>query len=298
MEPLWAWRVLGLAPGAGPDEVRHAFRVGAQLLHPDRVADLSDDVRADAHRRMSELAEAYRVCAAVAVGAPPPPPRAHEPEPHAGPLRSVGGTAAALLDDARAALALARTWEDARAVVTALEQVADAWPGTAEGDAARVLLVTSPVVAGGLSARERAGHLVLVVDPFARVEAWESLSGRDELAVAQVVHAHPTADDDLRRRARARLAELGDWATLANDADPDFRRTAAARLLLRDAASLAERAPWLSRRERAAFDAEYAAWRASVATVGADLGATGLRSDLDHADDRIRDALSPARAAR
>lgn len=296
MEPLWAWRVLGLAPGAGPDEVRHAFRVGAQLLHPDRVEDLSDDVRADAHRRMSELAEAYRVCAAVAVGAPPPPPRAHEPEAPAGPLRSVGGTAAALLDAARAALARAGSWEDARAVVTALEQVADAWPGTAEGDAARVLLVTSPVAAGGLSARERAGHLVLVVDPFARVDAWESLSGRDELAVAQVVHAHPTADDDLRRRARVRLAELGDWSTLTNDADPDFRRTAAAHLLLRDAASLAERAAWLSRRERAAFDAEYTAWHASVVALA---GLTAdLVADLAAADGRIRNALSTLAKAR
>ena len=46
MEPAWAWRVLGLAPGAGPRDVRHAFRVAAQLLHPDRVADLSDAVRA------------------------------------------------------------------------------------------------------------------------------------------------------------------------------------------------------------------------------------------------------------
>jgi hypothetical protein len=298
VEPLWAWRVLGLAPGAAPEQVRHAFRVAAQLLHPDRVADLGDDVRAEAHRRMSELADAYRVCAAVAVGAPPPPPRAHTTEPPAGPLRPVGGQAEVLLNAARSALARAASWEDARAVVTALEQVADAWPGTAEGDRARVLLVTSPVAAGALSARERAGHLVLVVDPAARVEAWESLTGRDELAVAQVVHAHPTADDDLRRRASRRLAELDDWATLANDADPDFRRTATAHLLLRDAASMAERAPWLSRRERAAFDAEYAAWRASVTAVASDLGATGLRSDLAHADDRIRDALSPARAAR
>jgi hypothetical protein len=296
VEPLWAWRILGLAPGATPDEVRHAFRVGAQLLHPDRVADLSDDVRNDAHRRMSELAEAYRVCAAVSVGAPPPPPRTQPTDVPAGPLRSVGGQAAVLLGAARDALARAGTWERRRAVVTSLEQVADAWPGTAEGDAARVLLVTS-AVAATLPARERAGHLVLVADPFARVEAWESLSGRDELAVAQVVYAHPTADDDLRRRARQRLAELADWATLAADPDPDFRRTAAAHLLLRDAASLAERAPWLSRRERPEFDAEYAAWRERATAVLAEEIAAGLRADLAAADDRIRVALS-ATAAR
>lgn len=285
MEPAWAWRVLGLAPGAAPDDVRRAFRVSARLVHPDRVRDLSADVRAEAHRRMVELAEAYRICTALATGAPLPPPRETE-----GPLRPAGTQAAELLAKVRRDLAVAEGWAASREVVTTLEQVADAWPGTTEGDAARVLLVTSAAAAAALSARERAGHLVLVLDAAARNDAWESLYGRDELAVAQVVYAHPTADDDLRRRARTRLVELGDWATLAADPDPDVRRTAAARLLLQQSRSLAERAPWLSRRERPAFDAEYDAWRDRVAAL--DGLAPGLREELAAAEATIREGYA------
>ena len=287
MDAAAAWRVLGLAPGAAPQDVRRAFRVSAQLMHPDRVRDLSDEVRAEAHRRMVELAEAYRICTALAAGAPPPPPRTVADE---GPLRSGGDQAAELLAAARRDLATADGWAESRAVVTALEQVADAFPGTAEGDAARVLLVTSPAAAAALSARERAQHLVLILDETARTDAWESLYGRDELAVAQVVYAHPTADDDLRRRARTRLVELGDWATLAGDADPDVRRTAAARLLIQQSRSLAERAPWLSRRERPAFDAEYDAWRDRVAAL--DGLAPGLRDELVEAEATIREGYA------
>ncbi len=280
MSPALAWHTLGLAPGASPADVRRAFRVAAQLLHPDRADGLGDDVRAEAHRRMVELAEAYRVCTALAAGAPPPPPRSDDVAANG--LRSAGEQAASMLASAREALRHADGWDAAREAVVALEQIADAWPGTAEGDAARVLLVGNAVA---LSARERAGHLVLVLDPAARDEAWDSLSGRDELAVAQVVYAHPIADESLRRKARQRLMELDDWATVAADDDPDVRRTAAAHLLLRDSLSLADRAPWLSRRERAGFDAEYAAWRARVASLGH--VADSLREDLATADAKI-----------
>jgi hypothetical protein len=317
MEPAWAWRVLGLAPGAAPGEVRHAFRTAAQLLHPDRVSDLSDDVRAEAHRRMVELADAYRICTALAAGAPPPPPRVARDDSaatDAGPLRAAGGQAATLLAEARRDLTDVRPWDAfrrgeptpldwdgnaalSRTVVARLEQVADAWPGTAEGDAARVLLVTSAAAANALSTRERAGHLVLVSDKTAQEEAWESLWGRDELAVAQVVYAHPTAADDLRRRATHRLAELDDWATLAADPDPDIRRNAAAHLLLQESRALAERAAWLSRRERAAFDAEHAAWRTRVDAVAEHLAAS-LRDDLVRADARIAEALTSRPKAR
>jgi hypothetical protein len=316
VEPAWAWRVLGLAPGASPGEVRHAFRTAAQLVHPDRVRDLGDDVRAEAHRRMVELADAYRVCAALAAGEPAPPPRAVRDVPSGDgeTLRDAGGQAATLLDKARRDLGLVRPWDTfrrgeptpldwdanaalSREIVTTLEQVADAWPGTAEGDAARVLLVTSAAAANALSARERAGHLVLVADRAAQEEAWESLWGRDELAVAQVVYAHPTAGDDLRRRATHRLAELDDWATLAADPDPDIRRNAAAHLLLQESRSLAERAAWLTRRERPAFDAEHAAWRTRVNAVAEHLAAS-LRDDLVRADARINDALTARPKAR
>jgi hypothetical protein len=314
VEPVEAWRVLGLRPGSSADDVRRAFRVAAQILHPDRVADCSPDVQAEAQRRMVELGEAYRVCAAVSRGAPPPPPRAHgqqQNEPP-GPLHSVGGRAAALLDEARRTLLSVASsdvyrasrptvlsWDDnsaaSREVVTMLEQVADAWPGTAEGDAARVLLVVSAAARNSLSPRERAGHLVLVVDVAARDDAWEALTGRDELAIAQVVYRHPTANPDLRARARKRLAELDDWATLASDDDEGVRATARGQLLLQQGRLLAERATWLSRRERPAFDDDLHAWRAEVSAlaVGVD---ERLTDQLARTDRAIVDALAPKAA--
>jgi hypothetical protein len=300
VEPVWAWRVLGLAPGSTPDDVRRAFRQAAQLLHPDRATDLPADVRAEAARRMTELAEAYRVCTAISRGAPPPPPRASDRSDAMplGTLRAVGGQAARMLADVHVQLQRLAPWdafraglptalsqqdnaEASREVVTLLEQIAGAWPGTAEGDTARALLVTSVAARNSLSTRERAGHLVLVVDITARDDAWDALAGRDELAVAQVVHDHPTASDDLRRRARDRLIDLDDWVSLARDGDPDIRRTASAHLLMEQGRVLSERAQWLGKRDRPAYDDDIAGWRAAAAQVSADpaLPAT-LRSQL------------------
>lgn len=318
MEPVWAWRVLGLRPGSAPDEVRRAFRLAAQLLHPDRAAGLPDEVRGEAARRMTELAEAYRVCSAVSRGAPPPPPRSNAAfdDGPAGVLRPVGGQAARMLADAEQQLSRLAPWdafraglptalgqqdnaEASRAVVTLLEQIAAAWPGTAEGDAARVLLVTSVAARNSLSTRERAGHLVLVVDDAARDEAWDALSGRDELAVAQVVHDHPTAADDLRRRARERLVDLDDWASLVRDGDPDVRRTARAHLLLQRARVLVDRAEWLSRKDRAAYDDDVAGWQRDAVPLVADAALPEeLRSRLATAGLSIASAARrPARRA-
>jgi len=286
MEPAWAWRTLGLEPGASATEVRHAFRLAAQILHPDRVSELGEEVRAEAHRRMVELADAYKVCLG---GAAPRIVVADD----GGLLPSAGDQARDLLAAALDDLPNVTTWERARAVVTTLEQVAHAWPGTAEGDEARVLLVTSVAATMALSARERAGHLALVVDRDARDRAWESLWGRDELSVAQVIYAHPTADEELRRTARSRLVELEDWASLSTDDDADVRRVALANLLLQEARALVERAPWLSRRERAAFDEQFALWRRRQA----DLGHLGddLRDELAHAERRIANARARER---
>lgn len=286
MQPAWAWRVLGLPPGSAPDDVRRSFRLAAQLLHPDRAGDLPAEVRAEAARRMTELAEAYRVCSAVSRGAPPPPPRAadRDHDVPVGTLRAVGGQAARMLSDAQHLLARLAPWdafragmptrlsqqdnaEASREVVTLFEQIAAAWPGTAEGDAARVQLVMSIAARNSLSTRERAGHLVLVVDDAARDDAWDALAGRDELAVAQVVHDHPTASDDLRRRARERLIDLDDWASLVRDEDPDVRRLASAEMLLQQSPVLVDRAEWLSRRDRSAYNDDTVGWRHRAASL-------------------------------
>lgn len=288
MEPAWAWRTLGLEPGASTTEVRRAFRLAAQILHPDRVADLSEDIQAEAHRRMVELADAYRVCSGLA-------PAGRDPRISVADdgLASAGSQAKDLLAGAKAALPDADTWERARAVVTTLEQVAHAWPGTAEGDEARVLLVTSRAAQMALSGRERAYHLALVVDRDQRERAWESLWGRDELTIAQVLYAHPTVDDELRRTARTRLVELEDWASLSADEDADVRRIAHAHLLLQEARSLVERAAWLSRRERGAFDEEFAHWRRRFSEIGH--LTDELRDELAHAERRIVSARARER---
>lgn len=54
------WRVLGLAPGAGPDEVRHRFRLLSRVWHPDRFADGPAELRAEAEAMMARLNRAHR----------------------------------------------------------------------------------------------------------------------------------------------------------------------------------------------------------------------------------------------
>ncbi len=305
MDPVWAWRVLGLPPGSPAAEVKSAFRRAAHLLHPDRVGDLPADVRREAHRRRGELAEAYRVCVEGASRRA----RVHVDEPPApGPMPAAAGNAAAMLHTAEERLRVltARHGGDVgspaegREVTKLLEQVAAAWPGTREGDRARLLLVTSVAARSTLSARERAGHLVLVVDPVARATVWDQLHSRDELAIAQVVHAHPTAPQDLHRQARSVLAELGDWASLVTDDDPDVSRSATARLLLAEAVALRDRAEWLSKRERPGFLAEVDAWLERYAAVGSALGDRALLADLDATAATLRVLLrpTPTRAAR
>lgn len=51
--------ILGLAPGASEEEIRHAFRRLAKLWHPDRYRMAPDDLRQQAERRMRRLTEAY-----------------------------------------------------------------------------------------------------------------------------------------------------------------------------------------------------------------------------------------------
>jgi len=53
--------VLGVAPDASPDEVRKAFRERVRACHPDRVANLDEDLRRLAEEKMVELNEAYAV---------------------------------------------------------------------------------------------------------------------------------------------------------------------------------------------------------------------------------------------
>lgn len=53
-----AYKVLGVAPDATDDEVRKAYRRMALQYHPDKVANLGDDVKAAAEKKFKELGHA------------------------------------------------------------------------------------------------------------------------------------------------------------------------------------------------------------------------------------------------
>ncbi len=54
------WEVLGVGPGASRAEIAEAYRVLAQIFHPDRFADGPEKIQEEAHRRMRDLNEAYQ----------------------------------------------------------------------------------------------------------------------------------------------------------------------------------------------------------------------------------------------
>jgi hypothetical protein len=90
-----AWEVLGVRPGASHDEVAEAYRVLAQIFHPDRFADSPEKIKEEAQRRMQDLNDAYAqacnggLAALHRNGRPPPsaPPRGSSPR-YGGPATS------------------------------------------------------------------------------------------------------------------------------------------------------------------------------------------------------------------
>ncbi|MGH7539043.1 MAG: J domain-containing protein [Gemmatimonadales bacterium] len=81
LDPTQAYHMLGLAPGATPDEVKAAYRDLAQVWHPDRFPD-NERLREKAQRNLQRINEAYLVLRdhaasppASAVAVAPPPAR-------------------------------------------------------------------------------------------------------------------------------------------------------------------------------------------------------------------------------
>ena len=58
-DPVDPYEVLGLQPGATPDEIRSAYRLASQRYHPDKVAHLGDEFQELAHRKFQEIQKAY-----------------------------------------------------------------------------------------------------------------------------------------------------------------------------------------------------------------------------------------------
>lgn len=62
------YEVLGIRPGASGREISEAYRVLAQIFHPDRFADSPDKIREEAERRMRDLNEAFHRARAGVAG--------------------------------------------------------------------------------------------------------------------------------------------------------------------------------------------------------------------------------------
>jgi DnaJ-domain-containing protein 1 len=56
---LRSYEVLGLELTATPEEIRKRYRELSKKCHPDRVADLDDEIRRTAERRFREVRRAY-----------------------------------------------------------------------------------------------------------------------------------------------------------------------------------------------------------------------------------------------
>lgn len=72
-----AFKILGIEPTTNSRAIRAAYVRLVRIYHPDRFVGMPDDVRAEAERRMKELAAAYETLRTAkrqaAVKAPPTP---------------------------------------------------------------------------------------------------------------------------------------------------------------------------------------------------------------------------------
>ena len=84
------YQVLGVSPKASPAEITAAYKVLAQIFHPDRFADSSPEVREQAEARMKDLNEAYSLARKGHLVSRPPKSSANGSSPQE-PNRPGGG---------------------------------------------------------------------------------------------------------------------------------------------------------------------------------------------------------------
>lgn len=69
-----AFKTLGIAPTSDGKAIRAAFLRLARIYHPDRLAEMPDDVRIEAERRMKDATVAYGTLRAAKPAERTPPP--------------------------------------------------------------------------------------------------------------------------------------------------------------------------------------------------------------------------------
>ncbi len=74
------FEILGIAPTNDGRAIRSAFLRLARIYHPDRLADMPDDVREEAERRMKEATAAYETLRTAGRTAQRDKPAIGEPE--------------------------------------------------------------------------------------------------------------------------------------------------------------------------------------------------------------------------
>lgn len=57
--PWDPWQVLGVARGASREDITRAYREQMKRYHPDRVADLGEELQDLAHRKAQDIQRAY-----------------------------------------------------------------------------------------------------------------------------------------------------------------------------------------------------------------------------------------------
>ena len=70
-----AFKILGIEPTTNSRAIRDAYRILVRIYHPDRFVGMPDDVRAEAERRMKELAAAYETLRSAKRSAATKPPQ-------------------------------------------------------------------------------------------------------------------------------------------------------------------------------------------------------------------------------
>jgi hypothetical protein len=55
------YAILGVTPGASPEEIQVAYRMAAQKYHPDKVAHLGDEFQELAQKKFVEIQQAYNI---------------------------------------------------------------------------------------------------------------------------------------------------------------------------------------------------------------------------------------------